>query len=69
MSYCKGFHDINFRVGEHLGFSTLSFGSDKSLKAKLKNMKSGEETIIALDDSFIDNFANIHTADMLAGEF
>lgn len=30
MSYCKGFHDINFRVGEHLGFSTLSFGSDKS---------------------------------------
>ena len=38
-------------------------------KAKLKNMKSGEETVIALDSSFIDNFANIHTADMLAGEF
>ena len=38
-------------------------------KAKLKNMKSGEETEIALDSSFIDNFANIHTADMLASEF
>lgn len=38
-------------------------------KAKLKNMKSGEETVIALDSSFIDNFANIHTADMLAAEF
>ena len=38
-------------------------------RAKLKNMKSGEETVIALDGSFIDNFANIHTADMLAAEF
>ena len=47
-----------------LGDNELSEG-----RAKLKNMKSGEETEISLDSSFIDNFANIHTADMLASEF
>ncbi|MGN0664899.1 MAG: histidine--tRNA ligase [Huintestinicola sp.] len=37
-------------------------------EAKLKNMASGEETIIRLDSSFVDNFANIHTANMFAAE-
>jgi len=33
-------------------------------KAKLKNMATGEQTDIALDDKFIDNFSNIFVAEM-----
>lgn len=46
-----------------IGDSELESG-----KARLKNMKTGEETEISLDDKFIDNFANIHTADMFSVE-
>ena len=36
--------------------------------AKLKNMKSGEQTEIKLDDSFVDNFENVLMADAMAGD-
>ncbi len=35
-------------------------------KARLKNMRTGEETEITLGDGFTDTFANIHTADMFS---
>lgn len=46
-----------------LGDNELESGS-----ARLKNMDSGEETNIALDDKFIDNFSNIFVAEMFSGD-
>ena len=42
-----------------LGDNELESGT-----AKLKNMASGEQADIALDDKFIDNFSNIFVAEM-----
>lgn len=42
-----------------LGDNELESGN-----AKLKNMESGEQVDIALDDKFIDNFSNIFVAEM-----
>ncbi|MGN0641825.1 MAG: histidine--tRNA ligase [Huintestinicola sp.] len=44
-----------------LGDNELEAGS-----AKLKNMQSGEEIEVALDGKFIENFANIHTANLFS---
>ena len=46
-----------------LGDNELESGT-----AKLKNMASGEQTDIALDDKFIDNFSNIFVANMFEAE-
>lgn len=46
-----------------LGDNELESGS-----ARLKNMKTGEETLISLGADFISRFSAIRTADMLAGE-
>lgn len=45
-----------------LGDNELESGT-----AKLKNMSSGEQVDIALDDKFIDNFSNIFVAEMFDG--
>lgn len=37
-------------------------------KAMLKNMKTGEQLEIALNDKFVDTFADIHTANMFSVE-
>ncbi|MDE6132210.1 MAG: histidine--tRNA ligase, partial [Oscillospiraceae bacterium] len=45
-----------------LGDNELESGT-----VKLKNMSSGEQVDIALDDRFIDNFSNIFVAEMFDG--
>ena len=48
---------------------TMVLGDNEinSKKAKLKNMKTGEQTEIALDDSFVQNFSNMAINEMFDG--
>ncbi|MGN1481991.1 histidine--tRNA ligase [Porcipelethomonas sp.] len=48
---------------------TMVLGDNEitSKKARLKNMKSGEEIEIALDSSFVQNFSNIAVGEMFNG--
>ncbi len=50
---------INAEFCMVLGDNELETG-----KARLKNMKTGEQLDISINDNFIDNFSNIQTADM-----
>ena len=48
---------------------TMVLGDNEinSKKAKLKNMKTGEQTEIALDGSFVQNFSNMAINEMFDG--
>ena len=58
------------KYADKLGTSSLLVLGENELNtgnAKLKNMKTGEQTPLLLDDSFVDTFTNVAMYGMFDG--